>query len=190
MGDAQGSSVPDPTVEARFIQQLERYQGALHSFVLGMVGERELARDIVQETFIAAWRVASGHKPPFGDPCDEEGARRWLFTVGYRQAALVLRRQRHIVWRPLDHDGVDDVASTSPDIATGVVEGDALRSALSALSPGDAACFLLQAVQGFSTREIATIIQVRPDAVRKRLSRARQRLRAAYIAQNAHGTNA
>jgi RNA polymerase sigma-70 factor, ECF subfamily len=190
MGDAKGSSLPDPTVEARFIQLLERYQGALHSFVLGMVGERELARDIVQETFIAAWRVASGHNAPFGDPCDEEGARRWLFTVAYRQAALVLRRQRHIVWWPLDHDGVDDVASASPDIANGVVEADALRSTLSALSPVDAACFLLQAVQGFSTREIATIIQVRPDAVRKRLSRARQRLRAAYIAQNAHGTNA
>jgi RNA polymerase sigma-70 factor, ECF subfamily len=188
MGEAGGSSVSDATVEAHIIQLLERYQTTLHSFALGMVGERELARDIVQETFIAAWRVACDHKAPFGDPCDEKGVRRWLFAVAYRQSALVLRRQRRIV-RPLDQDGVDDMASASPDIATSIVEADALRAALSALRPLDAACFLLQAVQGFGTGEIATIVQLRPAAVRTRLSRARQRLRAAYIAQNAHTTN-
>jgi RNA polymerase sigma factor (sigma-70 family) len=138
MGEAGGSSVSDATVEAHIIQLLERYQAKLHSFAFGMVGERELARDIVQETFIAAWRVACDRKAPFGDPCDEKGVRRWLFAVAYRQSALVLRRQRRIV-RPLDQDGVDDMASASPDIATSVVEADALRAALSALRPLDAA---------------------------------------------------
>jgi RNA polymerase sigma-70 factor, ECF subfamily len=147
-----------------------------------MVGERELARDIVQETFIAAWRVAAYYEAPFGDPCDEEGARRWLFAVAYREAALVLRRQRHFVWQSLNQDGLDEVA-VSPDIANGIVEAVALRSALSALSPVDTACFLFQAVQGFTTRESAVVLRLRPDAVRRRLSRSRQRLRTAYVGQ-------
>jgi RNA polymerase sigma-70 factor (ECF subfamily) len=189
MGEATGSSVPDPALAARFTRLVESSQAALHSFALGMVGERELARDIVQEAFVAAWRVASQQRAPWGDPCDDEGARRWLFAVTYRQAARVLRRRRHFVWQSLDQDTLQDVAALSPDVANGVVEADALRSALSALAPVDAACFLLQAVQGLTTREIAAIVHLRPDVVRKRLSRSRQRLRAAYAVEGSRLPN-
>ncbi len=190
MSEAREPSAPDSALAARFTRLLERYQAALHSFAVGMVGDRDLAHDIVQETFVAAWRAASRHEAPFGEPCDDEGARRWLFAVAYRQAALVLRKRHRVVWQSLDVVEPDDMAPASPDVATGVVEADALRSALSALSPVDAACFLLQAVHGFSTREIATVVQLRPDVVRKRLSRSRQRLRDAYIAQSSHVPNA
>jgi RNA polymerase sigma-70 factor, ECF subfamily len=190
MSEARELSAPDHSLAERFTRLLELYQAALHSFAFGMVGERELARDIVQETFVAAWRVASHHEAPFSDPCDSESARRWLFAVAYRQAALVLRKRRPIVWQSLDYGEPDDMTPESPDVATRVVEADALRSALSTLSPVDAACFLLQAVHGFSTREIAGVVQLRPDVVRKRLSRSRQRLRDAYIAQGSHVPNA
>jgi RNA polymerase sigma-70 factor (ECF subfamily) len=102
--------------------------------------------------------------------------------VTFRQAALALRRRRHVAWESLDSDEADAVLPPSPDIAGRVVEMDALRTALRTLGPADAACFLLQAVQGFTTGEIAEIVGLRPTAVRKRLSRARQRLRAAYSA--------
>lgn len=189
MSEARKSSAPDPVLAALFTRLLERYQASLHAFAFGMVGDRELAHDVIQETFVAAWRVASHHDAPFGDPDDEEGVRRWLFAVSYRQAALALRRQRHVVWLSLDAVEPDDMAPAIPDVATGVVEADALRSALCTLSPVDAACFLLQAVHGFSTREIATVVHLRPDVVRKRLSRSRQRLRDAYITQSAHALN-
>lgn len=190
MSEARESSAPDSALAAQFTRLLEFYQAALHSFAFGMVGDRELAHDIVQETFVAAWRVASHHEAPFGDPRDDDGIRRWLFAVAYRQAALALRKRRHGMWQSLDHVEPDDATQASPDIAIGVVEADALHSALSALAPVDAACFLLQAVHGFSTREIATVVHLRPDVVRKRLSRSRQRLRDVYLAQSAHVPNA
>jgi RNA polymerase sigma-70 factor, ECF subfamily len=189
MAEAKRSSVTDSALAARFTRLLDAYQASLVAFAFGMVGERELARDIVQETFVAAWRTALRSEAPFRDPCDEEGTRRWLFAVTYRQAALALRRQRRFVWQSLDHDGVDDTLVASPDIAQHVTETDALRSALNTLNPMDAACFLLQAVHGFSTEEIAAVVHVRSGAVRKRLSRTRMRLRAAYATQITSASN-
>jgi DNA-directed RNA polymerase specialized sigma24 family protein len=90
------------------------------------------------------------------------------------------------MWQSLDQGALEDVASPSPDVASTVVEADTLRAALSALEPVDAACFLLQAVQGLTTREIAGIVHLRPDLVRKRLSRTRQSLRAAYVVERSH----
>src|SRR5215469_413413 len=146
MGEAKRSSVPDPALAARFTTLLGAYQASLVGFAFGLVGERELARDIVQETFVAAWRAAVRGEAPFRDPCDEQGTRRWRFAVTYRQAALALRRQRRLVWQSLDRGEADEATVATPDIAQHVAEADALRSALSTLNPVDAACFLLQAV--------------------------------------------
>jgi RNA polymerase sigma-70 factor (ECF subfamily) len=189
MGEAKGTPTPDSALAARFTTLLDEHQASLVAFAFGLVGDRELARDIVQETFVAAWRAASRQEAPFRDPEDEEGQRRWLFAVAYRQAALALRRTRRFTWQSLDRDEPDDALAATPDLAQRVAEADALRSALSTLSPVDAACFLLQAVHGFSTEEIAAAVHLRPGAVRKRLSRARQRLRAAYAAQLATAPN-
>jgi DNA-directed RNA polymerase specialized sigma24 family protein len=43
---------------------------------------------------------------------------------------------------------------------------------------------LLIVVQGFTAAEAAQIIGATPQAVAKRFARAKQRLRAAYLAQN------
>jgi len=178
--DGAERSATSHAAAARFSRLLDAYQDMLISFAFGMVGERELARDIVQEAFVAAWPVAARHGKPFGERGDDGEARRWLFAVTYRQAALAIRRRRHVAWQSLDGGDVDDLLPPTPDFADGVAEAEALRAALRTLGSVDAACFLLQAVQGFSTDEIAAIVHLRPTAVRKRLSRARQRLRAAY----------
>jgi RNA polymerase sigma-70 factor, ECF subfamily len=192
MGEVKRPPMPesaDPALAAYFARLLDAYQASLVAFAFGMVGERELARDIVQETFVAAWRAALCQDAPFRNLCVDESTRRWLFVVTYRQAALALRRQHRFVWQSLDHDGPDESIGMAPDIAQRVVEADALRSALNTLSSVDAACFLLQTVHGFSTEEIAAVVHMRSGAVRKRLSRARQRLRAAYAAQLATPSN-
>ena len=60
----------------------------------------------------------------------------------------------------------------------------AVRAALAVLTPADAACLLLMVVQGFTAMETAQVIGATPQAVAKRFARAKQRLRAAYLAQN------
>jgi DNA-directed RNA polymerase specialized sigma24 family protein len=64
-----------------------------------------------------------------------------------------------------------------------IVEGEALRQALTTLSAEDIACVLLSVVQVMSSTEIAHVLGITSEAAKKRVTRAKQRLRAAYIAQ-------
>src|SRR6185437_4041371 len=147
------------------------------------------ARDIVQDAYVDAWHAARQQTPPFTSPTplaaltppdDLAGIRRWLFTVTYRHALKHLRRHHSIAWEPLDEEASTAPASHAPPyFEDAVAEAEALRDALLSVPPEDAACFLLQAVHGFSTAEIAAMLGVRPDAIRQRLSRARRRLQAA-----------
>lgn len=176
-------SVADRARADAFDALMTHTQGALFQFARGLLGEPELARDVVQDAFVDAWRAAAAQAPPFARLDDEIGMRRWLFTVTYRHALKARARRRLVVWESLDaaHAGIPRaLPDRSARFEDRIAEVEALRAALSTLDPQDAACFLLQAVHGFSTAEIAAIIGLLPDAARKRLSRAKQRLRAAY----------
>jgi RNA polymerase sigma factor (sigma-70 family) len=64
-----------------------------------------------------------------------------------------------------------------------VAEAALLRAVLQSLALVDASCLLLSVVEGYTTAEIADLLGISHQASRKRLSRAKQRLRAAYFAQ-------
>ncbi|MGE5334264.1 MAG: RNA polymerase sigma factor, partial [Nitrososphaerota archaeon] len=162
---------------------------ALVAFARGLVGDEEMARDITQDAFVDAWRAASQHMPPFEPfetPDDLTGIRRWLFTVTFRRAIKHRRRGRRIAWESLEARGaaIPAMLRASPPFEDALAEADVLRAALRSIEPEDAACVLLQVVHGFSTAEIAEILAIRADAVRKRLSRAKQRLRDAYLTRS------
>ena len=172
---------------AAFWEPILQMQSALIGFTRGLVGDDELARDIAQDTFVDAWRAANRGSAPFDAPDmsdDLTGIRRWLFTVAYRHAIKHLRRRKTIAWESLDaRESQSPTVLRAPDrFEDALAEAEALRMALRSVAPEDAACVLLQVVHGFSTAEIATILAARPDTVRKRLSRAKQRLRDAYLA--------
>lgn len=113
--------------------------------------------------------------------------RRWLFHVAYTRAISHLRHRRVIQWQPLaPHDGAGELArADATPFEDTIVESAALRAALDTLAPMDAACLLLIVVQGFTAAETARIVGGTPQAVAKRFARAKQRLRAIYLAQNA-----
>jgi RNA polymerase sigma-70 factor, ECF subfamily len=166
-----------------FTALLDRCQWQLYSFLRGMVGDDEQARDLMQDTFCDAWRTAQQGNPPFDRASTEEvGMRRWLFHAAYNRACSALRRRRIISWLPLEsptrETGEDDSFESQ------IAESQAVRAALASLSPADASCLLLIIVHGFTAAEVGQIIGASPQAVAKRFARARQRLRDAYLAQN------
>ncbi len=169
---------------AAFWEPILQMQSALIGFARGLVGDDELARDITQDTFVDAWRAASRDIAPFNAPDDLTGIRRWLFTVSYRHAIKHLRRRKSITWESLDAREIitPDVLRAHVRFEDALAEAEALRMALRSVEPEDAACVLLQVIHGFSTAEIAGILAIRADTVRKRLSRTKQRLRDAYLA--------
>lgn len=172
---------------AMFVELLRETQGPLYGFVRGLVGDPEQARDVVQDVYVDAWRAARRAAPPFGHGCDTQSVRRWLFFVAYRAAASVVRHRRVIAWESLDTLDLPETDRFYEPAAfeDHVAEGDALQTILASMSPQDVACLLLNVVQGFTSAEIAQIVEIAPEAAKKRLARAKQRLRAAYFAQEA-----
>jgi RNA polymerase sigma-70 factor (ECF subfamily) len=179
--------MPTESPPIRFVELLRETQGPLYGFVRGMVGDHEQARDVVQDVYVDAWRAARSGAPPFKQDSDAHAVRRWLFVVAYRTAASVMRHRRRITWETLDvHEPPDSDHFYEPVVFEGqVAEGDVLQRILAGMAPQDVACLLLNIVQGFTSAEIAQIVDIAPEAAKKRLSRAKQRLRAAYFAQEA-----
>lgn len=175
-----------PLSHAGFTSVVDRHQHALHVFLRGMTRHEEQARDLLQDTFHDAWRAARGGIPPFVAGVPEDEMRRWLFAVAYRKVISVRRRQRLLRWDSLDCTaGVIELAEPETgSFENRIAEEEALAAALAQLTPSDAACLFLRVVQGFSAAEVGQIVGATPEVITKRLSRAKQRLRAAYLALN------
>jgi RNA polymerase sigma factor (sigma-70 family) len=62
------------------------------------------------------------------------------------------------------------------------VQRDLVQRALARLSPEHAVPLVLNAVEGFSYREIADIMGLSAEATRKRIYRAKKQFRAVYTA--------
>jgi RNA polymerase sigma-70 factor (ECF subfamily) len=179
-------SAPDnQTTHTAFDATLLREQQALRGFVRGLTGDTEQARDITQDVFMVAWRAAKEGAPPFTANGDERAIRRWLYCVAYRRAISVQRHERVLSIESLDQERTShrERLTTPGSFDERIVERDALTRALADLETADAACLLLNVVQGFTAREIAAMLEISPDAAKKRLTRAKQRLRDAYFAR-------
>ena len=132
------------------------------------------ARDVAQETFLRAWR---------GLPRFEGRARffTWLYRIAYNEA------QRRLSKRPpagavvsTEDRPLDDLAADTPG-PDEAVERDELRDALAAALrelPADLrAPVVLRDVEGLSTREAASVLDLGEAAFKSRLHRGRMALR-------------
>lgn len=183
MGEQQPAMTTTGLSAEDFNALVQRYQQPLYAFLRGFVDHGEQARDLTQDTFAAAWRATQAGVSPFVAGAADEERRRWLYSIAYRRAVDLLRRKQLVRW-----DTLDPIAETEggnlPPFEDRVVEGDALRAALAELSSQDVACLLLRVVHGFSAAEVGEIVGASAEVITKRLSRARQRLRAVYLRQN------
>ena len=181
------NEIASPLTSAEFTTLVCQHQSALCNFIYGLVGNIEQARDLAQEVFQDAWRLGLQAKTPFIQDAIPKVMQRWLFQAAYYRAISALRRGRRLRWESLEerHDKEPEAFSSPILFEDEVAESEALRVALERLAPRDVACLLLRVVQGFSANETAHIIGASPQSVDQRLSRAKQRLRAIYLAQAA-----
>lgn len=174
------------TASLDFGALLDRHQASLLAFLRGLVTDPELARDLLQDVFCDAWRATLRQDAPFILASADTDRRNWLFHTAYCRAISARRRAGALRWESLDAGAAPlrerlEEPSQMEDLLS---EQDAAQTALASLASDDAACILLNALYGFAAAEIAAILDLSPDAAKKRLSRAKQRLRAAYLAQN------
>lgn len=127
------------------------------------------AADVVAETFLVAWRRLD--QVPVG-----EESRLWLFGVARRVLANHCRgdRRRADLGERL-RERLD--RNVQEDLSGEVTDRVAVASALGRLSPADREVLMLHAWEQLEPREIAVVLELRPEAARARLSRARARIR-------------
>ncbi len=183
MYDKRVAVTSEPLSSDAFTVLVERYQQPLYAFLRGFVEHGEQARDLTQDTCAAAWRATQARVAPFVAEAAEEERRRWLYRIAYRRVVDLLRRRRLVRWETLDPIAETETGDLPP-FEDQVIEGEALRAALAVLPSQDVACLLLRIVHGFSAAEAGEIMGASAEVINKRLSRARQRLRAAYLEQN------
>jgi RNA polymerase sigma-70 factor (ECF subfamily) len=158
---------------AAFETIVREYQPRLYRFLYGLLGDAELARDLTQDTFLAAYRAL----PATGADLNLTG---WLFQIARNNARSHWRR-RLPQWLPFGGGRAPgDDPDPEPAVAGPegpVVERHLIAAALRHLPDTDRECLLLRA-DGFSYGEIAAIAGLSLPAVKGRIFRARRELRA------------
>ena len=139
-------------------------QRPVFAYLLGATNDREVAADLVQETFTRAWQ----HRAELATMAAER-RRFWLFHVARNLRTDHYRRQAHADLMPLDEG---DAAAPSAD----TVELADVDAAIRRLPDDLRSVLVMNAVADMTSAEIGEALQRPAGTVRYQLTRARRLL--------------
>jgi RNA polymerase sigma-70 factor (ECF subfamily) len=154
--------------QKRYEALVQAYNKDVYRYAYWLVKDKHIAEDIVQETFLRAWRSLDSLK-------DEKAAKAWLITILRRENARRFERKQFNLVDIEDHS-VADVNATSTEQQ---IENEWLRRQIDKLAPEYKEPLLLQVIGGFSGDEIAEMLELNKNTVMTRLFRARNQLKEA-----------
>ena len=149
-----------------FIALVEREQEALRGFLLALCcGKKSDADDLAQDSLVKAYLSSAGYQ--------EKGRfRSWLFKIAYNTFLNHKASCRTM-------DTLDEARTViSSQSAESSFEHQSLYLALRTLPPKERSAITLYYLNGYDIKEIATITETSEDAVKKQLSRGRDKLKA------------
>jgi len=158
--------VNDAERKRRFDALARQYADDLFRFGVWLCGDHALANDLVQETFMRAWKALDSLK-------DAGAAKSWLITILRREYARTFERKVPPI-TDIDNVVVAEESEQTPEDRT---ERDMLRKAMLELEDKYSEPLVLQAVMGLSIAEIAAQLDLTESAVMTRVFRAREKLR-------------
>ena len=155
---------------AAFETIVHRYGPLLYGYVRRMIADHSSVDDVMQETFIAAWRQIEGYR---GDA----SLKTWLFRICDRK---VIDSHRLRYAAPIDDrllDPADPAALTDPSVVLCNTEFlAALERALAELPVRQRACWVLREIDGLTFPQIGVTLKLSPDAARGHHHRAQRTL--------------
>ena len=159
-----------------FIAYVEREQEALRGFLLALCcGNKDDADDLAQDALVKAYLSSAGYQ-------DKGRFRSWLFKIAHNTFLNHKASQRTM-------ESIDDPRIQSLPLG-GVGEGPSsfqhqdLYLALRTLPPKERSAITLFYLTGYNIKEIAKITDTSEEAVKKQLSRGRDKLRKQLITDN------
>lgn len=154
------------------------YEKQVFNIALRMVGNREDAEDISQESFIKAYNSLSSFR---GDSSFSS----WLFRIVSNTCLDHLRKQKNRQTLSISTENEDeeteefDIAdeSFSPEeILEKKLTRESIQQGLNELSTEHRAVLVLRELQGLSYDEIAAALNIESGTVKSRIARARKKL--------------
>lgn len=163
-----------------FARLVEEYSAMIYRLGLKMLNNSQDAEDILQETFIKAYRHISNFD-------GRSNISTWLYRIATNEALMLIRRKRP---EEVSFEAPSSVESELqeplqivdwcclPEEEFLSAESRArLDQAVDRLPASMKVVFILRDIEGLSTRETAQVLEISEMAVKTRLSRARLRLR-------------
>ncbi|MFC3093238.1 sigma-70 family RNA polymerase sigma factor [Alteromonas sediminis] len=164
----------DPSVLTDMMKKQQRYEAlvrALHAdiyrYAYWLIGNKAIAEDVVQETFLRAWKSLDSLN-------DEKAAKSWLITILRRENARRFERKQFDL---VDIDDVhveDSAATLEQTYMQEEVQRHMANLELEYREP-----LMLQIIFGYSGEEIAEQLSLNKNTVNTRLFRARSQLKDA-----------
>ena len=163
---------------AAFHQLVELYSPRIYNLALKMLGDPDLAEDMLQETFVNAYRAIDRFE-------GRSHISTWLYRIAHNAVLMRLRKEK----RTPDLQSLEDELDVDTVATTGqwddAPEQHLLRNellakmddALGNLSENLRVVFVLRDIDGLSTAETAAVLDLSETAVKSRLHRARLALR-------------
>lgn len=160
--------------EAALAALYDRYGGLVFTVALRVVGDRELAREVLQDTFLRCWDGAESYRAQRGSVPG------WLMGIARNRAIDVVRGRQHQdrlrEREPLPLPGSHGEPS-HPDSTEVIATAHTVRAALTDLSDRQRQVIELAYYGGFSQTEIARRLHEPLGTVKTRMRDGMERLR-------------
>lgn len=148
-----------------FIAHVEREQEALRGFLLALCcGRKDDADDLAQDALVKAYLSSAGYQ-------NQGKFRSWLFKIAYN---TFLNHKASLRYTESIDEARTLISSTTADSE---FEHQDLYLALRTLPPKERSAITLFYLNDYNIKEIAAITDTSEDAVKKQLSRGRDKLR-------------
>ncbi|MFO7850896.1 MAG: RNA polymerase sigma factor [Bacteroidota bacterium] len=156
-----------------FQEIIRRYENMVARTVKGMLGDIQQADDVGQDTFIRLYKSLRDFR---GD----SKLSTYIQRIAINQSLNEIRRKKRFLSLFFQSDDKEDM--TEIDLESGDDEKtkdikDYVNMAISKLEPDFRSVVILRAIQGYSTKETAEILDLPIGTVLSRLSRAKEQLK-------------
>jgi RNA polymerase sigma-70 factor (ECF subfamily) len=156
-----------------FRSLIERLQQPITGYLHRLVGDREVALDLAQDTFVQVYKEID--KTSGNLALDA-----WIYRIATNYGLRYLNRKRLKQFVRLDsRENFDDslaVAGPEDQAETRIL----IQQALGTMKPKDAAVLQLHYGNGFTYQEIGQVMEMSSEAVRKCVARSAEKFRKAY----------
>ena len=166
----------DHTSELRekFEQCVEACADSMYRVAFRLTGNATLARELVQESYLSAWRS-------IGSLEDPKKMRSWMFAILRNQHTKLIRSEK----KSVATSEAIETASETPD-NTRIQIQETVQAAVSELDDKHRMAILLVSMEGLSVEEAAKVLDVPRGTVLSRLSRGREKLKSILIQKQIH----